>query len=281
MSMRKTRKDTAAKHAVMSEVNKELGVDNTTLAKTIESIMAKFFKEAEEKSEARNSRLEKRLDNMNATLSRHNEDIKTLRVNATELQERVSRTEAHVQSLSDKLVEMEDRSRRDNLLVFNLKEGVEGSSMLSYLMENVPRWFPAFRTGAAGVLSNPEIMRAHRLGPSSRTASAPDRGQRPRPVIIKLLRYTDRDLLLKEARKSPPEVAGQQLKFAADYSEATTKRRRPCYKIMHEARAQGFSAFLIYPATMKLQRGSENYSFCEPGEAEKFLAASKKATEDG
>ncbi|CAL9690491.1 unnamed protein product [Knipowitschia caucasica] len=268
--MRRTRKDTAAKQAIASEMTQELGVDNTALAKTIEEIMSKYFEEADEKSEARSNRLVKRLDNMHATLSRHTEDIKALRSDTTQLQERASGTEMQLQSLSEKIVEMEDRSRRDNLLVFNLKEGVEGSNMVSYLTENVPRWFPAFARGAPGSPNNPEIMRAHRLGPApSRTTP------NPRPVIIKLLRYTDRDLLLKEARKKVPEVSGVQLKFAADYSEATAKRRRPCYKIMHEARAQGFSAFLLYPATIKLSRDHDSYTFSEPGEAEKFVAAYK------
>ncbi|KAK7896116.1 hypothetical protein WMY93_021441 [Mugilogobius chulae] len=256
--MRNTRKGTAIKQAAMSEVSRELGVENTALAKTIEEIMAKYFRDADEKSEARNNRLEKRLDNMHATLARHTDELKTLRSDTLQLQERVSQTEAHLQALVDKTTEMEDRARRDNLLIFNLKEGVEGSNMMSYLMENIPRWFPVFTAAHP-----PEIMRAHRLGPP-RTAPAPGRGQRARPVILKLLRYTDRDVLLREARKKNPEVAGIQLTWAADYSETTSKRRKPCYKIMHEARIQGFTAFLMYPATIKLQRGGDSFIFKEP-----------------
>lgn len=47
--MRKTRKDTATEHAILSEVDKELGVENTALAKTMEEVMAKYFREADEK----------------------------------------------------------------------------------------------------------------------------------------------------------------------------------------------------------------------------------------
>lgn len=274
--MRKTRKDTATKHAVMSEVNKELGVENTALAKTMEEIMAKYFHEADERSEARNARLEKRLDStMHATLSRHTEDIKSLRTDSNQLQECVSQTEERLLTLSNRVVEMEDRARRDNVLIFNLQEGIEGSNVLAYLKENVPRWFPSFQHDE-GSPSKPEMMRVHRLGPERRTGSTPARGQRPRPVVVRLLRFTDRDLLLKEAREKPPEVAGRPLKFAADYSEVTSKRRKPCYKIMHEARTQGFSAFLLYPAIIKLHRGSENYTFNQPEDAEKCLASLKK-----
>ncbi|KAK7912642.1 hypothetical protein WMY93_012853 [Mugilogobius chulae] len=89
--------------AAMSEVSRELGVENTALAKTIEEIMAKYFRDADEKSEARNNRLEKRLDNMHATLARHTDELKTLRSDTLQLQERVSQTEAHLQHLWTKL----------------------------------------------------------------------------------------------------------------------------------------------------------------------------------
>lgn len=217
---------------------------------------------------------------MHATLSRHTEDIKGLRMDATQLQEHVLQTEELLQSLSNTVVEMEDRARRDNVVIFSLQEGIEGSSMLAYLKEKVPRWFPSFARGA-GSPANPEMMSAHRLDPAPRTTSAPSRGQRPCPVNIKLLYFTDRDVLLNEAREKPPEVAVRLLKLAADYSEVTSKHRRPCYKIMYEAHTQGFNAFLIYPGIIKLHRRSENYSFTQPLEAEKFLASLKGNSTNG
>ncbi|KAJ0064831.1 hypothetical protein NL108_015662 [Boleophthalmus pectinirostris] len=237
--------------------------------------MAKYFKEAEEKSEARHKKLEKRLDSMNAVLSRHTEEIKTLRQDTGTLQEHVARVEKEVDerdtllyALTAKVTEMEDRARRDNLLILNLKEGVEGTNTLAYLRENIPKWFPAFAPAP------PELMRAHRLGHLRSTP--PGKTLRPRPLIINCLRFTDRDALLKEARRNAPEVEGSLLKFAADYSEHTSKRRRACYKTMHEARVKGFDAFLLYPATIKLQRGHDSHFFSEPAKAEKFLDSLSK-----
>ena len=157
---------------------------------------------------------------------------------------------------------MEDRACRENLLIFNLKEGAEGQNALAYLTENIPLWFPALAPAP------PELMRVHRLG----RPPASGKTQRSRPLIIKCLRYTNRDALLNEARKNPPEVHNIQLRFTADYSDATTKRRKPCYKLMHEARTKGFQAFLLYPATIKLSRGNDVHIFQEASEAERFLA---------
>ena len=265
--MKKTRKTTAAKQGIMTDITKGLGAENTALAQVIEETMARYFKEADEKSEARNNRLEKRLDSMHSIISRHTEEIKTLRADTSSLQDRVAHLEQCLQSMSGNLAEMEDRARRDNILIFNLKEGSEGQNLAAYLTDRIQRWFPIF------AMAPPEIMRAHRLGAPRPGAGATGGTQRPRPVILKCLRFTDRDRLLNESRKNTPEVAGMQLKFASDYSEPTTKRRRPCYKIMHEARIKGFQAFLLYPATIKLQRGGETHFFKEPKEAEDFLVA--------
>ncbi|KAK7879481.1 hypothetical protein WMY93_033807 [Mugilogobius chulae] len=137
---------------------------------------------------------------------------------------------------------MEDRARRDNLLIFNLKEGAEGANTLAYLEANIPKWFPVFAS------SSPEIMRAHRLGPPSRaSASSGGSGQRPAP--------------------GHPELSS----LHGPRPEATSKRRRPCYKTMHEARIKGFDAFLLYPATIKLQRGNETHSSRNTSRLENFL----------
>uniref|UniRef100_A0AAV2KM71 FACT complex subunit n=1 Tax=Knipowitschia caucasica TaxID=637954 RepID=A0AAV2KM71_KNICA len=74
-----------------------------------------------------------------------------------------------------KLIDMEDRARRD-LLILNLKEVVEGSNALSYLTGKLTEWFPAFANAC------PELMRCHRLGrtPEPRTDGKP---RRPRPLI--------------------------------------------------------------------------------------------------
>lgn len=253
-----------------TDLNKELGLENTALAKVIEETMARYFREAEEKSEARHKRLEKRLESMQSVLSRHTEDIKTMRAETSRLQERVAQTEKIaseqqqlLKEITDKLIVTEDRARRDNLLILNLKEGIEGQSTLAYLNGMLPKWFPALAP------SPPEIMRAHRLGhPRSAPAGTTTR---PRPIILNCLRFTDRDVLLKEARGNPPEVAGVVLKFAPDYSEHTSKRRRVCYKIMHAARLIGFDAFLLYPAIIKLQRGNDSFTFQDPAAAERFL----------
>lgn len=105
---------------------------------------------AEEKSEVHACRLEKCIDGMKAILSRHTEEIKVFRSEMANLQERISNTETfaaqfqkNLQAYEAKLTDMEDRARRDNLLIFNLKKSTKGPNLLAYLAENITKWFPA------------------------------------------------------------------------------------------------------------------------------------------
>lgn len=145
------------------------------------------------------------------------------------IQEHVSNAEKstalclkNLQTYEAKLIACPVLHPRDNLLIFNrISEWLECTrSPDGKHLKMVPR----FRARPAGA---DEV-------PSSRTYYI--------PLIMKCLRYTDRDHLLNEASKDPPQVADIQLKFAVDYSEATTKRQKPCYKVMHESRIYGFEA---------------------------------------
>ncbi len=139
-------------------------------------------------------------------------------------------------------------------------------SASAYLTEKIPTWFPKLAAFP------PELMRCHRPGRPGPQSVGKQLG--PRPMIMKFLRYTDRDRILNEARGNPPTVGGFQLKFAPDYSEATAAHRKPCYKLMHEARVQGYKAFLLYPATIKLTKGNEIYTFTDLKEAADFFSPS-------
>lgn len=51
--------------------------------------------------------------------------------------------EATLQQMQLKLADMEDRSRRCNIRITGLTEGLEGSSAVQYLTQSLPKWFPS------------------------------------------------------------------------------------------------------------------------------------------
>lgn len=179
----------------------------------------------------------------------------------TQMQRVMTSTTEHseaLKKLQEKVTSMEDRSRRNNLRIINLKEGVEQGA-LSYLRRCLPVCFPELAS------SLPELMRAHRVGPPRSSAAS------PRAMILNCLRFTDRDRILGFARKTPVTVDDLSIRVTAHYSDATARLRRPCFPVMNRARVLGFEAFLIYPAVIKLSRGSEQIQFGDPTEAAKYL----------
>lgn len=188
------------------------------LTKTsLEAVLTKHFNKAEKNANERFDRIETQLDKMQTTLNKHTEEIDKQRIITAKLQERIKNVETtasiHGDSLDQiqsKLADLEDRSRRDNLQLMFLKEGAEKGDALAYLSANIPKWFPKLAANP------PELMRAHRVGPLRQSPSA------PRVLIMKCLRYTDGDRILKEARGNSIEVDGHTIRFTADYSDHTS-----------------------------------------------------------
>ncbi|KAL3040780.1 hypothetical protein OYC64_011723 [Pagothenia borchgrevinki] len=51
--------------------------------------------------------------------------------------------EATLDMMQLKLADMEDRSRRCNVRITGLAEGVEGSNAIQFLTHSLPKWFPS------------------------------------------------------------------------------------------------------------------------------------------
>ncbi len=80
-----TRQKTATQQSTLAKMHTELGEEHAALAAVSEEVLAKYFKEADQRAEARVMRLEKQIDKMNSVLSRHTEEIKTIRSDTSKL----------------------------------------------------------------------------------------------------------------------------------------------------------------------------------------------------
>lgn len=171
-------------------------------------------------------------------------------------------------SLTDKVTEMEDRSRRSNLRLVGLAESAEGSDAIGFLKTHLPRWIPSL----AG--REIRIERAHRLYNTDGK-----RNNRSRTLIFKLLDYADRQAILKGAREVFPIIHDQQtLSFFPDYSAATVKKRMAFNDVKKKMTSAGLKPFLIYPAQLKLTFQHSTYNFKSPEEAERFFSDIKAPT---
>ncbi len=147
-----------------------------------------------------------------------------------------------VAALEQQVVDLQDHNRCSNLRLVGLPEGSEKDDPMGFLKRSLPTWLPSL----AG--KEVEVERAHHVY----TRFSSDRAK-PRVFIFKLLRYTDRELILRAARLYAPVKTSDRatLSFYPDFSPVTTKRSAfaPIRKEMREA---GIQNFLLYPATLKV-----------------------------
>lgn len=173
-------------------------------------------------------------------------------------------TRAELESLRERVDDLDSRSRRNNLVFVGFPESCEDSGALSFLAGVIPDIIELdFPKGL-------EIDRAHR-------ALAPRRadGQPPRAIVARFLRYQDRDRIMQAARnKGKLMWRGHRIMIFPDYSKAVNdkrKRFKQCKQMLHERRI-GFS--LRYPAVLVINpkgEGGRRREFDDPQKALEYI----------
>lgn len=117
--------------------------------------------------------------------------IGTQEDNVSELQTQNAKLKTAIESLSLKVDDLENRSRRSNLRLVGLPEKIEGKDMCAFLEKLLPEIL-----GPENFPGPLVIERAHRIGRFSEVRS----DSPPRAMIMKFLNYADKVRTLKAAR---------------------------------------------------------------------------------
>ncbi len=102
-----------------------------------------------------------------------------------------------LERLTEKMTDMEDRCRRNNVRLVGLPEGMEGNNTTGFLRASLSKWIPSLRG------RDIEIDRAHRVYDRGRGSD------RLRTLIFHVLRWHDRSDILKGARQAYPVKCSQ------------------------------------------------------------------------
>lgn len=200
----------------------------------------------------------------------HRRDIQEVRGEVSTLAERVSTGEVSVSSLTDRvtaleqardqhrevaialqlhLEDVEDRSRRNNLRL----RGIPETTPPENLGETVKEIFRS-------VLEEPnleiELDRVHRtLGPR------PEDPHRPRDVVCRLHRYTQKENILRRAwEHGEVDVQGIRTKILPDLSRATLKRRALLRPLLDLAKQKGLTYRWGYPLSVLFRNSTGSFS---------------------
>jgi hypothetical protein len=138
----------------------------------------------------------------------------------------VTRSDFNIDALSERVRYLEDYSRRQNILVDGIPEGVNENN------ENLQVAVRGLFVGKMQV--NPDIEHVNRIGSAdNRTAD------RPRPIIVRFKSFTDRQSCLRSATS----LKGTNIFLNDDVSRATQEIRRGKLAELKQKRSQGLIAY--------------------------------------
>ncbi|XDV52293.1 hypothetical protein PO909_021036 [Leuciscus waleckii] len=203
----------------------------------------------------------------------------------TEAEERISGTEDEIvqlkvrndtlekqmKSMADKVIDLENRSRRNNLRLVGLPEKEEGSDACAFLEKFLPE------TLELGESVTPLIIeRAHRIPSSAKKNGQDDKCKckvQPRTVIMKFLNFKQKEHVLKAAkRKGVIAYKGSNLRFFPDLSAEPHREQRKYDAVRQKLRDKGINRHrVIFPARLLLTHGDRTVIMNSPEEVEKFM----------
>ena len=163
------------------------------------------------------------------------------------------------QHLHERMEDLENRSRRNNLRIIGLPETYKPGSLLDICSTALPE--------SLGLGRKCVVERAHRIG-----AVSEDRA-RPRPVIARYLNYADRMDVLQSFRKArAAELDGHKLLIFADYSVEVSRKRKEFQPMCAELYKRGIRFTLAYPAILRLQTpNGDQLTLQSPDKARAYL----------
>uniref|UniRef100_A0A8C5QXN8 LINE-1 type transposase domain-containing protein 1 n=1 Tax=Leptobrachium leishanense TaxID=445787 RepID=A0A8C5QXN8_9ANUR len=185
------------------------------------------------------------------------ERVSTLEDGLTHLQTSVESHDSLLSSLIDKVDDLENRSRRNNLRIVRLPETVKGPQ----LHHVVSSWLPT----ALGLTDNLALTveRVHRLGPDLSPSLGP-----PRTVIFQLLNFSDKIRIMQAYRKANTlEHNGTTLRLFQDFSASLAARRRAFAPICSKLAAANVRFTLQYPARLRVHLHGQVTFYDSPTDA--------------
>ena len=145
-----------------------------------------------------------------------------------------------------KIDDLENRSRRNNLIIFNLPEGTEGHDCAKFVTS-------ILQTKCN--IRDITIQRAHRTGKISNSRSVAQ--SKPRPIHVGFSHFVEKE----QCRKALLELFKEKkfndsrLFVSNDYSLKVQRLRKEKLPELRRLQAEGKEAFMVYPAQIKIRNG--------------------------
>ncbi|KAK7944441.1 hypothetical protein WMY93_000169 [Mugilogobius chulae] len=192
---------------------------------------------------------------INQKLLNINADIRNQGTRLTEAEQRINELEAvnmdlrgalrhsltQQKILNSKVTDLEGRSRRNNMRIFGIKEGAEGTSMVKFVNNFLKTEL------ALGEDMDLQIQRSHRsLGPKPRD------NQPARSILVNFQRFDIKDKVLRAAWSKKITYEGKAVSFANDLPAEINNKMKEYKDIKRSLKEASIRFQTPYPARMKI-----------------------------
>lgn len=184
------------------------------------------------------------LTNVNAKLAEAEMRIENVEDRVQNVEQVLSKMIKVMTQQENKLLDQEGRSRRENLRIYNVPEGAEGPSMVEFVQKLLRETLEVPPTTELG------IERAHRaLAPRP----SGDREDKPRSIIIRFLRYTTKEEVLRKAwGKKKVFLNGRPIYFDQDYPAAILQKRKDYSEAKRVLKQRNIRFQTPFPAKLRV-----------------------------
>lgn len=148
------------------------------------------------------------------------------------------RAQKLIKTLEAKTDDLENRGRKKNLVLMGLPEQSQHLHLLEFIQQKIPEWLNIPTDQPL------EIERTHRL-----LQTRPEPGKPLRPILIRFLRFRDRDMILQAAKKkTAPICEGEaNLTFHQDLSAEVRRKRKEFAGVIEYLRKMDMFRGFVYP----------------------------------
>lgn len=178
-------------------------------------------------------------------------------------------------ALLDRIEDLENRSRRNNLRILNVPEGSEGVGNTVNFMANL--FMEITGDGDHALFDSPPVLeRAHRVGKISDNEDHPP----PRPFLVCFQSHQEKERLLQWASQNTITYQGVTLRMYQDYSAALSRKRADFKGVKQAFYNKGIKFRLRYPAVLRVFHEGNTFNFKTPKEARAYYDRQVVGEED-
>lgn len=204
-------------------------------------------------------------EEINQKMKEFSGDLQATTVRVMEMEQRITDTEEWNGAAGDalldvlekqreiqaKLIDLDARSRRNNLRIYGIQEGSEGSNPVEFVAGLIKS-----ELGLPLMDMELGIQRCHRaLAPKS------PRDAPPRSLVLCFLEHRVKEQLFTAWKKKEVRFEGKRIYFDHDYPSEILKRRKAYVGILKKLKSKGIRFQTLHPAKLKVffENGTQIY----------------------